>query len=93
MKAIVLIDHESNDLYIAEIEKDSDMKKIVEENEKLNEEQRENHERVDYYEQRDGKKRKEGLMGPDNGLCLEKEASVKQVWPRRLCSVWQIGKE
>ena len=32
-------------------------------------------------------------MGPDNGLCLEKEASVKQVWPRRLCSVWQIGKE
>lgn len=51
MRPIILIDHESNDLYIAEIEKDSDMKKIVEENEKLNEEQRENHERVDYYEE------------------------------------------
>ena len=52
MKPIILIDHESNDLYIAEIEKDSDMKKIVEENEKLNEEQRDdNRERTDYYEE------------------------------------------
>ena len=52
MKPIILIDHESNDLYIAEIEKDSDMKKIEEENEKLNEEQRDdNRERTDYYEE------------------------------------------
>ena len=52
MNPIILIDHESNDLYIAEIEKDSDMKKIEEENEKLNEEQRDdNRERTDYYEE------------------------------------------
>ena len=52
MKPIILIDHESNDLYIAEIEKKEDMKKIVKENEKLNEEQRDdNRERTDYYEE------------------------------------------
>ena len=52
MKPIILIDHESNDLYIAEIEKKEDMKKIVKENEKLDEEQRDdNRERTDYYEE------------------------------------------
>jgi len=51
MKPIILIDHESNDLYIAEIEKKEDMKKIVKENEKLNEEQRDDRERTDYYEE------------------------------------------
>lgn len=51
MQPIILIDHESNDLFIAEINDAKDMKKIVEENEKLNEEQREDHERVDYYEE------------------------------------------
>lgn len=52
MKPIILIDHESNDLYIAEIEKKEDMEKIVKENEKLNEEQREeDRERTDYYEE------------------------------------------
>lgn len=52
MKPIILIDHESNDLYIAEIEKKEDMEKIVKENEKLNEEQRDdNRERTDYYEE------------------------------------------
>ena len=51
MRPIILIDHESNDLYIAEINEAKDMEKIVEENEKLNEEQRENHERMDYYEE------------------------------------------
>ena len=51
MKPIILIDHESNDLYIAEIKKKEDMEKIVQENEKLNEEQREPHERADYYDE------------------------------------------
>lgn len=52
MKPIILIDHESNDLYIAEIEKKEDMENIVKENEKLNEEQRDdNRERTDYYEE------------------------------------------
>ena len=52
MKPIILIDHESNDLYIAEIEKKEDMEEIVKENEKLNEEQRDdNRERTDYYEE------------------------------------------
>lgn len=52
MKPIILIDHESNDLYIAEIEKKEDMEKIEKENEKLNEEQRDdNRERTDYYEE------------------------------------------
>ena len=50
--SIVLIDHESNDLYIAEIRTKKDMEKIVEENNKLNEEQREDdRERTDYYEE------------------------------------------
>ena len=52
MKPIILIDHESNDLFIAEIEKKEDMEKIEKENEKLNEEQRDdNRERTDYYEE------------------------------------------
>lgn len=52
MKPIILIDHESNDLYIAEIEKEWDIEKLEKENEKLNEEQRDdNRERTDYYEE------------------------------------------
>lgn len=50
--SIVLIDHESNDLYIAEVITNWDLKRIVEENEKLNEEQRnDDRERDDYYEE------------------------------------------
>lgn len=52
MKPIILIDHESNDLYIAEIGKEWDMQKIEKENEKLNEEQRDDsRDRTDYYEE------------------------------------------
>lgn len=52
MKPIILIDHESNDLYIAEVKKYEDMVKIDKENEKLNEEQRdEDKQRTDYYEE------------------------------------------
>ena len=52
MKPIILIDHESNDLYIAEIKKEWDIKKLEKENQKLNEEQRnDNMERTDYYEE------------------------------------------
>ena len=52
MRPIILIDHESNDLYIAEIGKEWDMQKIEKENEKLNEEQRDNsRDRTDYYEE------------------------------------------
>ena len=52
MKPIILIDHESNDLYIAEIEKEWDIEKLEKENEKLNEEQRDdNRKRIDYYEE------------------------------------------
>lgn len=52
MRPIILIDHESNDLYIADIKKYEDMVKISKENEKLNEEQRDdNRERTDYYEE------------------------------------------
>lgn len=50
MKPIILIDHESNDLYIAETKKPEDLQIIDRENEKLNEEQRDdNRERTDYY--------------------------------------------
>lgn len=38
MKPIILIDHESNDLFIAEIEKEWDIEKLEKENEKLNDE-------------------------------------------------------
>ena len=55
MKPVILIDHESNDLYIAETNEKTyknDLEKIVKENEKLNEEQRENDkEWNDYYEE------------------------------------------
>lgn len=50
MKPIILIDHEDNSLYIAEIRKPEDLQKIDRENKKLNEEQRDdNRERADYY--------------------------------------------
>ena len=50
MKPIILIDHEDNSLYIAEIRKPEDLQKIDRENKKLNEEQRDdNRERTDYY--------------------------------------------
>lgn len=50
MKPIILIDHEDNSLYIAEIRKPEDLQKIDRENRKLNEEQRDdNRERTDYY--------------------------------------------
>lgn len=52
MKPIILIDHEDNSLYIAEIRKPEDLQKIDRENKKLNEEQRDdNRERTDYYEE------------------------------------------
>ena len=52
MKPIILIDHEDNSLYIAEIRKQEDLQKIDRENKKLNEEQRDdNRERTDYYEE------------------------------------------
>ena len=55
MKPVILIDHESNDLYIAEANEKTyknDLEKIVKENEKLNEEQREDDkEWDDYYEE------------------------------------------
>lgn len=50
MKPIILIDHEDNSLYIAEIRKPEDLQKIDRENKKLNEEQRDdNRGRTDYY--------------------------------------------
>lgn len=50
MKPIILIDHEDNSLYIAEIRKPEDLQKIDRENKKLNEEQRDDsRERTDYY--------------------------------------------
>lgn len=50
--SIVLIDHESNDLYIAEVVTRWDLERIVKENDKLNEEQRnDDRERDDYYEE------------------------------------------
>lgn len=52
MRPIILIDHEDNSLYIAEIRKPEDLQKIDRENKKLNEEQRDdNRERTDYYEE------------------------------------------
>lgn len=38
MQPIILIDHESNELFIAEIEKKSDIKKLEKENKKLDDE-------------------------------------------------------
>lgn len=48
--SIILQDHESNELYIAEVITQWDIERIIKENEKLNEEQRdENRDRDDYY--------------------------------------------
>lgn len=51
MQSIILIDHESNDLFIAEIKNNTDIEKIKIENKKLNDEyyENENTERDDYY--------------------------------------------
>ena len=51
MRPIILIDHEDEWLFIAEITKDSDIKKIEKENEKLNSEFREDSYKwdMDYY--------------------------------------------
>ena len=50
--SIVLIDHESNDPYIAEVVTRWDLERIVKESDKLNEEQRnDDRERDDYYEE------------------------------------------
>lgn len=52
MKPIILIDHESNDLFIAEIKKPQDVERILKENKKLNDEyfNYEETARDDYYE-------------------------------------------
>lgn len=50
--SIILQDHESGDLYIAEVRTNWDIDRIEKENEKLNEEQRDdNREWSDYYDE------------------------------------------